>query len=63
MKFLVHSAYRNQLKVEGLIGITLDNNDVFLVNIAQVFGLNTLSIFFIKFYLFRVLGNAKITLI
>ena len=30
-------AYQDELKVEGLIGITLDNNEVFLVHINQTF--------------------------
>ena len=31
-------SYRDTLKVEGLLGITLDNNEVFLVPIKQCFG-------------------------
>ena len=30
--------YRNQFSVEGLLGITLDNDDVFLVNINETIG-------------------------
>merc|ERR1712178_27493 len=31
-------AYNDELKIEGLLGITIDNNEVFLININDKFG-------------------------